>query len=315
MPAAAQHHTEHRIDIDAPAGLVYRIIADATEWPRHFTPTVHVDQSELDGQTERLHIWANANGQLKNWTSLRELDERAGRIRFRQEVSAPPVASMGGEWIVSERSAERATLVLTHDFAAVDDDPAGVEWITKATNGNSDTELANIKALAERWERMDRLAFDFEDSVLVRAPRERAYHFLDRVDLWPDRLPHVARLQLREDVPGVQHMSMDTKAKDGSTHTTESVRVCFPEARIVYKQLVPPALLTTHTGVWTFEDTVDGVLVTSAHTVVLNEANIGTVPGPAATVESTRDFVRNAISGNSQATLRHAKAFAEATDA
>jgi uncharacterized protein YndB with AHSA1/START domain len=310
-----RHRATHEIDIAAPPQTVYRIIAEAEAWPQHFRPTVHVERDELDGSTERLRIWATANDEVKTWTSVRVLDDAGRRVTFRQEVSAPPVAAMGGEWICAPTPDGGTHLVLHHDFAAVDDDPAGVEWIRKATDRNSDTELANIKSLAERWDQIPDLVFSFSGSLLVQGPMEAAYEFLYQAAKWPERLPHVARLDLREDVENIQYMSMDTRAKNGSVHTTESARVCFPSARIVYKQVVMPALLAAHTGEWLLEKVAGGVLVTSRHTVTVNEPNIAKVLGADATVADARNFLRTAIGGNSEATLGLTKRYAEARDA
>jgi ribosome-associated toxin RatA of RatAB toxin-antitoxin module len=303
-------YTEHDVMIDAPAGVVYQVIADAEAWPQHFGPSIHVEQSTLDSSTERLTIWATANGDVKTWTSRRELGK--DRIRFAQERSSPPVASMSGEWIIRAEDG-KTRLTLTHEFEAVNPaDPAELDWIIEATNRNSETELANIKALTESWARLDELVFTFEDSVVIQGRLDDVYDFLYQANQWPDRLPHVGQLELREDVPNIQHMSMETVTKDGSTHTTESVRVCFPSERIVYKQLVPPSLMTAHTGEWLFRQTSDGVEATSRHTVTVNEANIPNVLGKEATVATARDFIRKAAGGNSMATLTLAKNFVEA---
>jgi aromatase len=140
------------------------------------------------------------------------------------------------------------------------------------------------------------------------------FDFLNEANLWNVRLPHVARVDLTEPTPGVQVLEMDTLTKDGKKHTTRSVRVCFPTERIVYKQIVLPALMTLHTGCWTIAaDPADGaaLTVTSQHTVSINEANIHRVLGPDADVAAARTFVQGALSANSLATLRHAKEFAE----
>jgi ribosome-associated toxin RatA of RatAB toxin-antitoxin module len=306
-------HTSHEIEIDAPADVVYQVIADATAWPLHFAPTIRVEQTPLDDTAERLRIWATANGEVKTWTSRRVHDRAARRVEFRQEVSSAPVASMAGTWIAEARPDGGTRLVLTHDFSAVDDDPAGLEWIAQATDRNSATELANIKAVAERWERLGELVFSFEDSVVVQGSAKEVYDFLYKASEWPRRLPHVARLDLGEDVPGLQTMSMDTLAQDGSVHTTESIRICMSdELKIAYKQLVPPSLMTAHIGEWTITDTDEGVLAVSQHTVTVNEGNITKVLGEAGTVASARDFIRRAAGGNSLSTLKHAKAFVEA---
>ncbi|WP_433170089.1 aromatase/cyclase [Actinoallomurus sp. CA-150999] len=308
----ATQHTVHRIDIGAAPDLVFQIIADAADWPLHFGPTIHVDRTALDSPAERLSIWATANDDVKHWTSRRDVDREAGKVAFRQEVSAPPVASMGGEWIVEAGPDGCTRLTLTHDFTAVDDDPAHLDWIGRATDRNSRTELANIKTLAEEHDRTAALTFSFEDSVLVDGAPEAVYEFLYDAARWPDRLPHVGDLKVREEVPGIQVMTMDTRAADGSVHTTESVRVCFPAERIVYKQTLPPALMTAHVGEWTVAKTADGVLATSRHTVTVREEAVETVLGAGATVQQAKDFIRKAAGGNSAATLGHAKTFVEA---
>ncbi|GAA2937228.1 hypothetical protein GCM10020221_36250 [Streptomyces thioluteus] len=192
----------------------------------------------------------------------------------------------------------------------MDDDPAGLEWIDRAVDRNSGAELAALKAHAERAG--DETLFSFEDTVHIEGAAEDAYAFVDEARLWDRRLPHVSAVQLTEDTPGLQRLRMDTVAKDGSTHTTESFRVCFPHDRIVYKQVTLPALMTVHTGYWTFLPAADGrVAATSQHTVVLNTANIAAVLGPRATVADARAYVRDALGANSRATLGHAKDHAE----
>lgn len=311
MSALGRHQTVHETAIAAPAEVVYGLIADAQRWPVHFTPTVHLERTELDDRTERLQIWATANDSVKSWTSRRVLDPDAFRVEFRQEVSAPPVAAMGGVWTVRPAGPSASTLVLTHDFEAVDGDSAAVAWITEATDRNSTAELARLKRTAEQADRLSELVFSFADSVRVRGEADLVYTFLRDAGRWPVRLPHVDRLEMREDVPGIQLMAMDTRAADGSVHTTESIRICFAPSRIVYKQLVTPALMTAHIGEWLVEPGEDEVLVTSRHTVCLNESAIATVLGPDATTGTAREFIRRAVGGNSAATLALAKKFAE----
>jgi hypothetical protein len=105
-------------------------------------------------------------------------------------------------------------------------------------------------------------------------------------------------------------MEMDTVTADGSAHTTRSIRVCLPYESIVYKQLVPPALLLGHSGAWTFEDTADGAVVTAEHTVAIDPAAVAGVLGEGATIARAREFLRSALGANSRTTLAHAGAFA-----
>ncbi|MDN3027284.1 aromatase/cyclase [Streptomyces sp. S.PB5] len=312
MSAEQVHRTAHEVEIAAPATVVHGLISNAVHWPLFFPPNVHVEQLESDGTQERLRMWATANGTVKSWTSRRRLDAAARRVDFRQEVSAAPLTGMGGSWIVEERGASSCRLVLLHDFTVGGDRPEDVAWVERATDTNSRAELGRVKNLAERWTRLDDLVLSFEDSVRVQGPPEPVYDFLHRVADWPELVPHVDRLDVTEDSPGVQVMSMDTRTADGSVHTTESIRVCFPEAlRIVYKQTATPALMDAHTGAWSVVSDGTGATVTSRHSVVLREEAIVPVLGEGATVEQARRYVREALGRNSTATLHLARQHAE----
>ncbi|MGW6600685.1 aromatase/cyclase [Streptomyces sp. NPDC055036] len=312
MTEQAPREVEHEISVSAPAPEVYRLLAEVANWPRIFPPSVYVDYVEKNGDEERIRIWATANGEAKNWTSFRRLDPVGLRITFRQEVSAPPVAEMSGTWIIEPRGAE-CRLRLLHSYRAIDDDPAGLAWIDEAVERNSRSELAALKANVELATHSAELTLSFEDSVRVNGSAKDAYDFVNEAQLWTERLPHVSSVSLTENEPGVQTLRMDTVAKDGSTHTTESVRVCFPHHGIAYKQTTLPALMTLHTGYWRFDEESDGVTtVTSQHTVVVNTETITRVLGPDAGVPQARTFLREALGANSRATLGHAKSFAEA---
>ncbi|MBD0734334.1 aromatase/cyclase [Streptomyces sp. CBMA29] len=304
---------EHEITVRAPAADVYRLLAEVENWPRLFPPSVYVDYLERDGNEERIRIWATANGEAKNWSSRRTLDPDALRIRFWQEVSTPPVAEMTGTWIIERLGEWESRVRLLHTYRAIDDDPEGLQWIDEAVDRNSRAELPGLKTNLELSARDAGLSLSFEDSVRVEGAAKDVFDFVNEAHLWTERLPHVAKVELTEDTPGLQTLRMDTLTKDGSTHTTESVRVCFPHHKIAYKQTTLPALLDLHTGYWTFEEGEDGVTTaTSQHTVVLNAGNIGKVLGPEAGVEEARRFIREALGNNSRATLNHAKEHAEA---
>jgi aromatase len=201
---------------------------------------------------------------------------------------------------------------LLHDYRAIDDDPDSLTWIEQAVDRNSRSDLAALKVNVElATGSADDLTLSFEDTVRIDGAAEDVYDFLNEAHLWKERLPHVARVSLQEDSPGLQVLEMDTRTRDGSTHTTKSVRVRFPHRRIVYKQVTLPALMTLHTGYWRLEDDGTGVAATSQHTVVVNTANVTKILGAGAGVPQARDFIRNALSTNSLATLGLAKEYAE----
>ncbi|MFF4083776.1 aromatase/cyclase [Streptomyces sp. NPDC001777] len=312
MSGERVHRTTHSVEVAAPAGVVYGMISNAVQWPLFFPPNVHVERLEFDGRDERLRMWAVANGQVRSWLSRRVQDPEARRIDFRQQHPQAPVETMNGSWTVQERSGGTSLLTLLHDFTVIDDRPEDVSWTERAVDTNSTAELTQLKRLAERWTRLDELVLSFEDAVRVKGPAELVYDFLYRVGDWPELVPHVARLDLTEDAPGVQVMAMDTRTADGATHTTESVRICFPHAgRIVYKQTRTPALMEAHTGEWSVLPDESGVTVISQHNVVLREEAVERVLGEGADLARARRYVREALGRNSTATLNLAKRHAE----
>jgi aromatase len=301
---------EHAVDIDAPADRVYELVANVEDWPVVFGPTVHAAYVEKRFDTELVRLWATANGTAKTWTSRRVTDFVRMRVSFRQTRSAPPVGGMGGEWIVEPTGPATCRVRLLHDYFAASDDPADLDWIDAAVDRNSAAELAALKSTAETGPGE---LFSFTDTVEVAGRAQDVYDFLNEADKWQERLPHVARVSLTEDTPGLQVLEMDTRTKDGSTHTTRSVRVCQAPEWIVYKQTVLPKLMTLHTGRWTITELGGGrVEVASRHTVRLNTGNIAAVLGPDADVAAAREYVHKALSGNSTATLLLARSYAEA---
>ncbi|MFJ9033473.1 aromatase/cyclase [Streptomyces sp. NPDC102274] len=312
MSGERVHRTAYSVEVAAPAGVVYGLISNAVQWPLFLPPNVHVERLEFDGERERLRMWATANGQVRSWLSQRVQDPQKRRIDFRQHNPQAPVETMSGTWIVEERTGGTSLLTVLHDFTVIGDHAQDVAWVRQAVDNNSGAELDSLRRLAERWMRLDQLVLSFEDTVRVKGPAELVYDFLYRAGDWPELVPHVARLDLTEDTPGVQVMAMDTRTADGATHTTESVRVCFPHAgRIVYKQTLPPALMDAHTGEWSLLPDETGVTVISQHSVVLREEAIERVLGQDADLTGARRFVREALGRDSTATLNLAKLHAE----
>ncbi|MDF3293367.1 aromatase/cyclase [Streptomyces silvisoli] len=323
IPVGGQHHTptarggqpelrrtEHLRYSMAPAQTLYELAADVTRWPAIFGPSVFAQHLGRGQGTERFRLWAQVNGEVKSWVSRRELDPDALWIRFDQEQSASPIASMGGEWHFRPLPDGGTEIVLLHEFTAVDDNPETASWITSALDRNSAVELEALTRIAELGRPLDELVFSFTDTVALKRSAAEVYDFLYRSDLWPQRLPHVQRVVLKEDEPNVQDMVMETVTADGSTHSTHSVRVCVPGQLIVYKQLVPPRLLFGHSGRWELAGAGDEVLVTAEHTVAINPAAVAEVLGAGKTLADAREYIRTALGRNSRSTLAHAGTFA-----
>ncbi|MEU7608246.1 aromatase/cyclase [Micromonospora sp. NPDC049204] len=307
----ADRQVEHEIVVEASAHDVYRLLAEVENWPQLFPPSIHVDYLERDGTQERIRIWATANGEAKNWTSRRVLDEAGLRIQFWQEVPAPPVREMTGTWIIEPLAERRTRVRLLHEYSAIDDDPEKLAWIDRAVDDNSRAELPGLRDSLELTAAGE-LTLSFTDSVEIEGSAKDVFDFLNEAQHWADRLPHVSAVEFSESIPGLQTLRLTTLTKDGSSHVTESVRVAFPHHRIVYKQTTLPALLTLHTGYWQLDEDTNGrTTATAEHTVAINPDRITGILGADAGLPEARRFLREALGGNSLTTLRHAKEYAE----
>ena len=288
----------HSVRVAAPPRQVYQLIADTARWPQIFEPTVHVEHLGGSGNTERVRLWQLIDNEVRAGDAVRELNPRRMQVRFRREKALHPAHSMGGLWmVVPKRSG--CVVALDHYYRVVDDDPADTGWLEAVVAQTSAALLSSVREAAERGPALDRLFLTCADSVDIDGDPADVYDFLARAQDWPQRLPHVDRLLMDEDVPDVQHLESDVRLANGSVHTTRTVRVCFPQTRIVYKQVTPPAVMRAHTGSYTLTKLPHAVRATAAHSVVLRH-------------ESTRDLVRQVLRDLNLVALGRAKDFAEA---
>ncbi|MER5704804.1 aromatase/cyclase [Micromonospora sp. NPDC002296] len=311
---------EHDEVTTAPADRVYGLVADVTRWPLIFGPCLHTELLADGPVDQRLRIWATVGDEVRSWTSRRQLDAAARRVDFAQESPAPPFSEMSGSWCFEP--AEGGTrIVLGHRWNTTKQDDDVQRWIATALDRNSTQEVAAVRFWAERPEDHSDLMFSFSDEVVIDGPAERVYGFLHRADLWPQRLPHVTRLDLTTekavgaaDGVEVQRMEMVTRGPDGGEHTTRSVRLCFDGDRIVYKQTAMPRPLLAHGGTWTVTGDGRRTRVTSRHDVALDPEAVADVFGPGTTLEAARAAVRDILRTNSLRTLERAGAHAEGRD-
>ncbi|MFE3590609.1 SRPBCC family protein [Streptomyces niveus] len=306
------YRTSHELEIGAPAGVVYGLIADAERWPLFLPGTVHVEVLEFDGCEERLRVWAAAHGTTHCWTSRRVLDAAERRISFRYEGRSGPVRAIDGVWRVEERGTAACRLVLTHGFTVTADAHGGAAPTVGAVDSGIRAALERLRSPAERWAELDGLVLAFEDMTRVKGPAELVYDFLYRVGEWPDVVPHVARVELTEDEPGVQRLTLDTHDTDGALRSTTSVRLCFPHAgRIVHTDTATSALVAARTCEWQIVPDTRGVSVVCRQAVVVRDEAVEQVLGPGTGLTEARRLLREDFGRHALAVLDLARARAE----
>jgi aromatase len=306
MSGSAPHVTvRHSRAINASASSLYSLIAQVTRWPAIFEPCVHAQFVRRGQRDERIRMWATVGGAVNSWTSSRTLDPRAFRIDFRQEHDDLAVSSMRGHWIFRPRKGG-TDVTLVHEFSA--SGKQELHHVEAAVEANSNKELAALARIAEQPFPTRELLFSFTDAVHLPADATDVYRFLADASTWPERLPHVKRLTLRETGPGIQDMEMRTRTADGREHVTRSIRLCSPPGEIVYKQVVPPATLLGHSGVWSVRARRGGCLVIARHTAAIDGAKIAELAGASASTAQARAKLRELLRVNGRATRAAAAA-------
>lgn len=324
MSGERVHRLRHSVEVAAPPGAVFALLADTARRPLYGPHILHVERLDFDGVSERLRVWESVGGRIRSSLQTRVRHPHERRIEFVQLGHEAPVASMSGEWTVEDRVGGGSVVTVRHAFTVVGDrgdDAAADEGL--ATGDNARTELESLRRVAESRAGVDDLVLSFEESVRVNGPGELVYDFLYRAADWPGLLPHMRRLQLTEPSPGVQILDYDVLLPAGAVRTAGSVRLCFPHAgRIVFTQTAASAPVAAHTGEWSVLPDEFGVRVIVQHSVLLDEtavralaASEQSATGPAArapsAMELARHRVRQAIGRTSLATLELAKEHAE----
>jgi ribosome-associated toxin RatA of RatAB toxin-antitoxin module len=154
-------HTEHTITVDAPRQIVWDVLANIEGYADLFPPTQSSTILEEGHGYQIAKLVVDVSGQVQSWTTRRELDARLGVISYQQLQTAPLVEHMSGEWRIFPFGPSRTQLVLTHDFAARQEDANGQVagkythseahgLIAAAVQHNSVADLAAVRDESER---------------------------------------------------------------------------------------------------------------------------------------------------------------------
>ncbi|MEV0001601.1 aromatase/cyclase [Micromonospora sp. NPDC050980] len=303
--------TQH-VTVEAPADEVFDLIVDVRRWPQFFGSLVHTSVAPgSGGATDEVRLWGvRGESAVRAWTARRWVDRENLRVTFDNDPPPPGATGQLGHWEVEPVGAEGCRVTLRHSVVAADAPQEALARVRAEFDRHSRIQLAELKSTAERRKELEELVIGWEDTLFVSGSAEDAWTILYEAGRWPERIPHVARIDLIEPSPGIQFFDMDTSTPDGRAHTTRSVRVCLPYELIVYKQITLPPMLEAHTGHWRFEQTPEGTVLGARHTVTLKRSKLSML-GPDTTVADARRYARRVLGTNSMKNLQIAKAHAE----
>lgn len=138
----------HTIRVAAPPKRVFQLVASIDNWPELFDHLVAVEHLGFEGVNERVRFWEKVDGELCSWTSVREHDPKRMRVRFRKVDFRPPLASMGGLWLVLPKG-RGSVIGLDHYYRVLGDDAALAAEIEHDLKGSSTAMLAALRRAAE----------------------------------------------------------------------------------------------------------------------------------------------------------------------
>src|ERR1700754_1864809 len=138
----------HTIRVAAPAQRVYQLVADVAHWPYMFDSVDAVEHLGWDGTGQRVRFQGTFGCPPGSWVSSRELNPKRLQLRFRQEQSVHPFASLGGLWLVIPKGAG-ALVALDHYYTVVDDDPAAARHADAMIDRRSAGLLDAVRDTAE----------------------------------------------------------------------------------------------------------------------------------------------------------------------
>jgi aromatase len=152
------------IRVTAPPKRVFELVADIGRWPALFDSCVSVERLGFDGLRERVRYRTRHGDVLRDWTSVRELDPARLRIRFRHVDFPPPLASMGGRWLVVPKGTG-SVIELDHYYRVADDDPATAAAVERDITTTGAAMLGALRQTAEFSGGMANLIESYSDVV------------------------------------------------------------------------------------------------------------------------------------------------------
>ncbi|CAI3790704.1 SRPBCC family protein [Pseudarthrobacter sp. MM222] len=141
--------TTHRLSIDAPGELIFRILRDSSHWPYLDGLTAYSERVSGDDSSHELRTSVVSNGSLNSTHCHRVLNDAELRADFRQLGLEAPLVHLGGGWVIrpSEGFSE---VTLDHEFEVDDDAGELLELIHHNIDEYSRRELEALRLSCER---------------------------------------------------------------------------------------------------------------------------------------------------------------------
>ncbi|MET4093786.1 hypothetical protein [Arthrobacter sp. UYCu712] len=148
MPQTTRR-TTHRLSIDAPGDLVFRMLRDSSHWPHLDGLTVYSERVSGDEASHELRTSVVVNGSL-SWSHChRILDAAELRAEFRELGLESPRLRLDGGWAI-RRAEGQSEVTLEHEFEVEENAGELPELIHRTIDEYSRRELEALRLSCER---------------------------------------------------------------------------------------------------------------------------------------------------------------------
>lgn len=298
----------HSVTVDAPADVVFDLIADVEQHRRIFPSVLHTAYLEREAAGDRVERWSwiRPLDAVRTWRARRELDRAAKLITFVHEDPEAPLTAASGAWSFKALSDGSTEVELRHEYTLHGPASGGDQAVALLDRGAA-AQLEQLKAFVEAREDIAELEVSYEAQLVIDEPIEAVYNYFYEADRWSERIPHCLSASAKEDVEHLQVVVMDVQVPSGALHTTKQARVCFPGEKIIWRQLegLPP-LDDMLYGYMAFEQTPEGVLVRTGQTELLKRNGVAKRGW---TVAEAKEHVAEVRGGRNLDSLKSAQEF------
>ncbi|MET8860624.1 SRPBCC family protein [Streptomyces sp. NPDC004579] len=318
-----KHCARHTVEVAAPAGVVYGLLADAPRWPVLLPAYVHVERVDADAAGDRLRLWHLRGGRVRSVLVRRALHPGLRRIEFEHRDPLAPGVPTYGSWNVSPDGPGRCLVTLHQQSPPPSGPPPGPPTTPGAPEMPGPPGAPGLSGPPE----VPGASVESGPPGVPGTPdAPGASGLVDAPDV--PGAPDAPGVLDVSDVSGVSGVLDVFEARvragvhDGPLHTSdpdtgdtavfEGVRLCFPAAgRIVHRQSVTPDPIAAYYGEWSLEPDACGVRVAHRHQVMLRESAVEPAPGAGALPVDARRQVREWLGRTSTETLTLARWHAE----
>lgn len=303
------YQASHMVICEAPADLVFPLVADPSRWPDLFKACLAVEALPSENEWQIVRIHADQGGSTTSWTTRRRVDDDAFIVDFELIDPMPYTAAMSGRWRVVPLGPEQCLLAVDRTWSIADpvahlrsditNTRDAAAFVAQFVETNARCEMEAIAAMAASGHTATMLFVETQVDVEVSA--DKIYRALVNAAAWPSFAPHCRSLRVSFDDGIHQELQFEIETLTGDKETIRSFRVCDHINRsISFVQVEPPRALDRHHGSWSIKPTANGARVTCHHFATPKQTFVA---GPEAKRWKSQhdETLRKTIEANSQA--------------